>query len=116
MPLRSFSVNTQCNFRDETGNFGKATVDIASSKVNALKVELTMPKRGSCRYDLASFRQTQALPSIELTGPRNCRIHIWEQAEQITVAFADCHQMCSPASAHDYVWPLLIDKATGQCD
>ena len=116
MPLRSFSVNTQCNFRDETGNFGKATVDIASSKVNALKVELTMPKRGSCRYDLASFRQTQALPSIELTGPRNCRIHIWEQAEQITVAFADCHQMCSPSSAHDYVWPLLIDKATGQCD
>ena len=39
-----------------------------------------------------------------------------EQAEQITVAFADCHQMCSPSSAHDYVWPLLIDKATGQCD
>jgi hypothetical protein len=32
------------------------------------------------------------------------------------VAFADCHQMCAPASAHDYVWPLLIDKATGQCD
>ena len=75
-----------------------------------------MPRRGSCRYDLASFRQTQALPSIELTGPRNCRIHIWEQAEQVTVAFADCHQMCSPSSAHDYVWPLLIDKATGQCD
>ena len=116
MPLRSLSLNTQCNFRDETGNFGKATVNIANSRVDALKVELTMPRRGSCRYDLASFRQTQALPSIELAGPRNCRIHIWEQAEQITVAFADCHQMCSPSSAHDYVWPLLIDKATGQCD
>ncbi len=116
MPLRSLSLNTQCSFRDETGNFGKATVNIANSRVDALKVELTMPKRGSCRYDLASFRQTQALPSIELTGPRNCRIHIWEQAEQITVAFADCHQMCAPSSAHDYVWPLLIDKATGQCD
>ena len=109
MPLRSLSLNSQCNFRDETGNFGKATVNIANSRVDALK-------RGSCRYDLASFRQTQALPSIELTGPRNCRIHIWEQAEQVTVAFADCHQMCSPSSAHDYVWPLLIDKATGQCD
>ncbi len=116
MPLRTFSVSTQCNFRDETGNFGKATVDIANSRVNALKVELTMPKRGSCRYDLASFRQTQALPSVELAGPRDCRIHIWEQANQVTVAFADCHQMCAPASAHDYVWPLLIDKATGQCD
>jgi len=41
---------------------------------------------------------------------------MWEQGEQITVAFAGCHHLCSPSSAHDYVWPLLIDKPTGQCD
>jgi hypothetical protein len=35
---------------------------------------------------------------------------MWEQGEQITVAFANCHHLCSPSSAHDYVWPLLIDK------
>ena len=74
------------------------------------------PKRGTCRFDLAQFRQTQALPSVELTGARDCRVHMWEQGEQITVAFANCHHLCSPASAQDYVWPLLIDKATGQCD
>ena len=116
MPLRTFSLSTQCRFKDETGNFGSATVDVVNSKVNAFKAELTMPKRGTCRFDLAQFRQTQALPSIELTGARDCRVHMWEQGEQITVAFANCHHLCSPASAQDYVWPLLIDKATGQCD
>ncbi len=116
MPLRTFSLGTQCRFKDETGNFGSATVDVVNSKVNAFKAELTMPKRGTCRFDLAQFRQTQALPSVELTGARDCRVHMWEQGEQITVAFANCHHLCSPASAQDYVWPLLIDKATGQCD
>ena len=38
------------------------------------------------------------------------------KGEQITVAFANCHNLCSPASANDYVWPLLIDKSTGHCD
>jgi len=116
MPLRTFSVSTQCKFKDETGNFGSATVEVVNSKVNAFKAEVTMPKRGTCRYDLAQFRQTQALPSVELTGARDCRVHMWEQGEQITVAFANCHTLCSPASAHDYVWPLLIDKSTGRCD
>ena len=116
MPLRTFTVSTECKFRDETGNFGNAKVDVLNSKVRALNVVLTMPKRGVCRYDLAQFRQTQALPSIELTGSKNCRIRMWEQGEQITVSFADCHTMCSPNSAHDYVWPLLIDKPTGECD
>ena len=116
MPLRTFSVSTQCKFKDEAGNFGSATVDVVNSKVNAFKAEVTMPKRGTCRYDLAQFRQTQALPSVELTGARDCRVHMWEQGEQITVAFANCHTLCSPASAHDYVWPLLIDKSTGHCD
>lgn len=116
MPLRTFSLSTQCRFKDEAGNFGSATVDVANSKVNAFKAELTMPKRGTCRFDLAQFRQTQALPSIELTGARDCRVHMWDQGEQVTVAFANCHHLCSPASAQDYVWPLLIDKATGQCD
>jgi hypothetical protein len=30
MPLRTFTVKTECRFRDETGNFGKATVDVHS--------------------------------------------------------------------------------------
>lgn len=116
MPLRTFSVSTECRFKDETGNFGSATIDVVNSKVNAFKAEITMPKRGTCRYDLSQFRQTQALPSVELTGARDCRVHMWEQGEQVTVAFANCHQLCSPASAQDYVWPLLIDKASGRCD
>ncbi|MDD3353079.1 hypothetical protein [Zoogloea sp.] len=116
MPLRTFTVATQCSFRDETGNFGKARVDVENSKVKAMNIELVMPRRGSCRYDLAQFEQTQALPSIELKGKRDCRVRMWEQGEQITVAFAGCHHLCSPSSAHDYVWPLLIDKPTGKCD
>jgi hypothetical protein len=116
MPLRTFTVSTECKFKDESGNFGSAKVDVLNSKVRALNVVLTMPKRGVCRYDLDQFQQTQALPSVELTGNKNCRIRMWEQGEQITVSFADCHTLCSPNSAHDYVWPLLIDKPTGKCD
>jgi hypothetical protein len=116
MPIKTFSVGTECSFRDETGNFGDARVDVDESRVKALQVNLTMPRRGLCRFDLAQFRQTRFLPSVELTGPGKCRIHMWEQQGQISVAFDGCHSMCSPAGAHDYVWPLLIDQATGQCD
>ncbi|WP_374489559.1 hypothetical protein [Zoogloea sp.] len=116
MPIRTFSVRTECSFRDETGNFGDAQVDVDESRVKALKVNLTLPRRGQCHFDLAQFRQTRFLPSVELAGPGKCRIHMWEQQSQISVAFDGCHSMCSPASAHDYVWPLLIDQATGQCD
>jgi hypothetical protein len=114
MPLRTFSVSTQCNFRDETGNFGKATVDIANSKVNALKVELTMPKRGSCRYDLASSARPRPCRPSSSRRPRLPHHHgsrasrsPWPSPTATPVF---------PSSAHDYVWPLLIDKATGQCD
>ncbi len=116
MPLRTFTVKTDCRFKDETGNFGKAIVDVQESKVRAFNVEMTMPKRGSCRYDLAQFRQTQALPSIELAGARDCKVRMWEQGEQTTLAFASCYHLCSPPSAHDYGGPWLIDKPTGQCD
>lgn len=116
MPVRPFTIRTDCRFKDEAGSFGKALVEVDDSRVRAFNVEITMPKRGSCRYDLAEFKQTQALPSIELKGPRDCRVRMWEQGRQITVAFSACHKLCSPASAHDYVWPLLIDKPTGRCD
>ncbi|NTV11335.1 MAG: hypothetical protein HGA47_11255 [Zoogloea sp.] len=116
MPVVPLTVRTTCSFHDDTGYNGTARIEVASSEVRAFAATFEIPRHGSCRFDLAQFYQTARLPSVELTGPQNCRVRMWEQGEQVTVAFSGCHSLCSPGSAHDYVWPILIDRPSGTCD
>jgi len=115
IPARAINVATTCSFRDETGYSGALTLRVEEAQVREFIAEVAIPKRGVCRFNLKAFRQTQALPTVELSHTRDaCKVRVWEQGERLTVAFDTCRKMCS-GDAWPYLWPILNDRRDGSC-
>ena len=91
MPVRPFDVTTSCRYT----------------------AAVSVPGRGSCRFE-GPFTQVRRLPSVALRAQDGCTVNIWEQGEQVTVGFSNCARRCTRGT-FDYVWPILIDRARGQC-
>lgn len=114
---RPLSVATRCSFRNETGYNGEAKVAVAGGDASLLNVAVNLPSQGQCLFDMAGFRQLQRGAMVELRHPADgCTARLWEQGQQVTVAFSNCAARCSPAAAFQYVWPVLIDRSSGRCD
>ncbi|NMF89685.1 hypothetical protein [Aromatoleum petrolei] len=114
MPVRPLSVKTDCHFKDEVGYGGSAVLDVSYSEVRAFAATVDVPKRGSCKFDLADFRQVLKEPHVELQARDGCTVRMWEQGEQVTVAFSECAKRCTRGT-FEYVWPILVDRSSGQC-
>lgn len=117
--LRSRAVNvaTRCSFRNETGYNGQASVNVANGDASLVSVTVNLPEQGSCLFDMTGFQQTQRGAMVELRHPRDgCTARLWEQGQQVTVAFSHCAARCNPAASFQYVWPVLIDRPSGRCD
>ena len=71
------------------------------------------PRRGSCRFD-GPFKQTRRLPSVQLAAADGCTVNIWEQGPQVTVGFDNCASRCTRGT-FDYVYPIIVDRDSGQC-
>lgn len=116
LPVRPINISSDCNFYNETGYHGVATLEVRNGEVLRMRSIINVPKRGQCVFELASMRQTASLPSIELRAKQGkCVARIWEQGDRITLAFNDCHAQCSSADAFRYVWPVLFDRPSGRC-
>ena len=89
------------------------TLDIRQADVRHFSATVDIPRRGSCRFD-GPFTQTRRLPSVELRAKDGCTVNIWEQGHQVTVGFSDCARRCSRGT-FDYVWPIIVDRTSGQC-
>ena len=113
MPVRPLDVKADCRFRDEAGYSASAMLDISQAEVKAFSATVDIPRRGSCRFD-GPFTQTRRLPSVELRAQDGCTVNIWEQGQQVTVGFSNCARRCSRGT-FDYVWPIIVDRASGQC-
>lgn len=114
MPVRPLSIKTDCRFKDEVGYGGSAVLDVSYSEVRAFAATVDVPKRGSCKFDLADFRQVLKEPHVELQARDGCTVRMWEQGEQVTVAFSECAKRCTRGT-FEYVWPILVDRSSGQC-
>ncbi len=115
IPTRALNVLAQCRFKDETGYNGNLRLTVQEAKVQAFEAAVNIPGRGTCRFDLKSFRQTRELPNVELTHLRDpCIVRVWEQEERVTVAFQQCRKLCS-GTAWDHLWPILNDRRDGSC-
>ncbi|AYH41887.1 hypothetical protein [Azoarcus sp. DN11] len=114
MPVRPLSIKTDCQFKDEVGYGGSAVLDISYSEVRAFAAHLDVPRHGSCQFDLADFKQVLKEPHVELQARDGCTVRVWEQGEQVTVAFSECAKRCTHG-AFEYVWPILVDRSNGQC-
>ena len=115
IPDRPLNAKATCSFRDHLGYRGNLKLDVKEANVKHFAANVTIPKRGICKFDLAKFRQTEAHPTVVLTSLATpCKVNLWEQATEVTVAFRDCRAECSGDSV-DYLWPILVDNRKGRC-
>jgi hypothetical protein len=115
MPVRPLNAKASCSFKDETGYRGRLRLDVKEAAVKRLEASVDVPKRGRCSFDLKDFRQAETLPTVVLAARKSdCKVSLWEQGDQVTVAFRDCRAECSGDSV-DYLWPILVDNRKGSC-
>ncbi len=113
MPIRPLDIQAECRFKDEVGYSATAMLDISHAEVNAFGASVDIPRRGQCRFD-GPFEQVKRMPHVELQARDGCTVSIWEQGEQVTVAFTHCAGRCTRGT-FDYVWPIIVDRPTGEC-
>ena len=111
----ALTAQADCSFRDDNGYRGQLQLAVKASTVEHLDARVDIPKRGTCQFRLADFRQTESQPAVVLAARQgNCKVSLWEQGGQVTVAFRDCRAECS-GKAVDYLWPILVDHQSGRC-
>jgi hypothetical protein len=112
---RPLNVRTDCAFRDETGYGGRLDLEVQDAGVHRFMAKVDIPRRGSCRFDLADFRQTTVRQAVTLASARSgCTVHMWEQGSKVTIAFTDCQAQCD-SGTFDYLWPILVETPSGRC-
>lgn len=114
IPTRPLNAKASCAFRDQMGYGGRLNLDVKNAAVKRFDAQVNIPKRGTCRFQLRDFEQTQTAPVQLTSNQTGCKVHMWEQADQVTVAFRDCRSECSGDSV-DYLWPILVDNRKGRC-
>jgi len=117
IPDRTLNIRADCTSRDQLGYAEAIKLSVANGLVSQLEATITVPKRGSCRFQLADFRQTLSAPHVELVARSgsSCATRMWYQQNRFTVAFSDCFEMCTPRSTVDYIWPIELRLSDGAC-
>lgn len=117
MRAQPISLTMRCAARDERRHTVQADIDVAGGDVRYLRARLAHP-RGACEFALPDFRQTRALPSIELRAINGteCVLRMWEQGPQVVLAYSRCAQYCEPQQAFAEMLPILFDRRVGRCD
>lgn len=113
IPARLLQVQAECSYRDDVGVEGSLGIVVKKSRIEHFVSRVDMGRRGSCEFDLRDFRQVRFdhTPTLVAGG---CTVRLWEQGDEVTVAYRDCAAHCT-ASAHDYLWPTLIARSAGTC-
>ena len=115
-PDRALNVRSQCSAKDAVGTRTKLDLQVRDAVVKRLSAQVSMPKRGTCRFNLQDFAQQESLPTVKLAAKdgSECTIRLWEQGSQTTIAFQSCAARCD-AGAFDYLWPILVETKSGRC-
>lgn len=112
---RPLNARARCGFRDPGGYRGKLQLEVKEASVSRFEASVDVPKKGSCSFKLKDFQQTDRLPNVVLAAKKgDCKVSLWEQEHQVTVAFRDCRAECSGNSV-EYLWPILVDNRKGSC-
>jgi hypothetical protein len=112
---RVVSIKADCGWTDENGYAGKLKLNASEGRVQDFSAVVSHPKHGTCRFDMADFRQTKETPAVELKSNASpCTVRMWGQGRKVAVAFSSCKSMCT-GDVVDYLWPILADASTGNC-
>jgi hypothetical protein len=112
----ALSISGSCVQRDETGYAETVRLEVAGGQVRQFDARIDVPKRGSCRFQLADFAQSKQTPYVELAARSKtaCAIRMWQQVDRVTVTATDCEEKCA-RGAFEYVWPIQLNARTGGC-
>lgn len=112
----ALNIKGKCVGRDETGYAENVQLEVVAGQVRQFDARIDVPKRGSCRFQLAEFAQSKQAPYVELAARSKtaCVIRMWQQAERVTVTATDCEEKCA-RGAFEYIWPVQFDARTGGC-
>jgi len=115
-PGKGMTFQGNCVAKEETGYAENAKLQIALGEVRTLDARVDIPKRGSCRFQLKEFRQTQQSPIVELLAQSNsgCSLRIWQQQDRVTMVATDCPEKCTRGS-FEYMWPIEFRVPEGSC-
>ena len=115
IPDKALDVRTKCNFRDVAGGRGSMDLQVSKAEVKRFVAQVSIPKQGVCRFEMAHFEQTARLPTVVLTDQATgCVVSMWEQDKNLTIAFNACQAKCG-GDAFSYLWPILVDTRNGRC-
>ena len=119
MPDKPLEVRAKCRFKDVAGGRGAMELQVSQAEVKRFFAEVSIPRQGTCRFDLKQFRQTGKLPTVVLADTESeCTVRMWKQelgkTKGVTVAFNNCQAKCE-GDAFSYLWPILVDPRNGRC-
>ena len=115
IPDKALDVRTKCTFRDVAGGRGSMDLQVKKAEVKRFAAQVSIPKQGVCRFEMASFEQTARLPNVVHTDQATgCVVSMWEQDKNLTIAFNACQAKCG-GDAFSYLWPILVDTRNGRC-
>ena len=104
-----------CNYKDEGGVRGKATLLVDNNKLTRFFARIEMPNGGVCQFDSKKMEQLPFEQGIALQSKGDeCIVRMWEQQHRITIAAYSCHKQCSRGS-FSYLWPIIMDTRVGTC-
>lgn len=117
---QELNVRSRCAHRDAVGTRTRLDLQVKKAEVKSFNAEITIPRRGTCRFNLNNFVQKEKLPQVILSAKDDsgCLVRMWEgqsgKRQQVTVAFNNCRAACD-GDTFDYLWPILVDAKTGRC-
>ena len=115
-PNRPINVASRCAHKDEIGTQTRLDLRVQEALVQAFEAEVAIKGRGTCRFGLDEFEQVEKMPQVLLKHKkeRNCQVRMWEEGAKVTLAFNSCARSCD-GRAFDYLWPIVVETASGRC-
>jgi hypothetical protein len=116
IPDSIIDLDARCMQSEDDGFREEASLRVRDNQVHAVSWQLWVGRRGSCRFDLADFRQVRSRPHIELLARdgSGCKLMVWQDPRRVTMAHAGCQRRCS-GGIYEQAWPVMFDPRTGAC-
>lgn len=113
---RAIDLSGRCVQTEEDGFREDARLVVRANRVEALRWQIWVGRRGSCRFDLAEFTQVRSRPSIELAARDGsaCKLMVWQEPRRVTLAHAGCEARCT-GGIYEEAWPVMFDPRDGRC-
>jgi hypothetical protein len=113
---RTIDLSGHCVQTEQDGFREDARLVVRDNRIETLRWQIWVARRGTCRFDLAEFTQVRSRPSIELAARDGsaCKLMVWQEPRRVTLAHAGCEARCT-AGIYEEAWPVMFDPRDGRC-